>query len=97
MHGLGAGCGKLGGEKREPDVNDAWRRREQIVRLNAFIVHGANISRRAARTQERVAAPSAVVPGRREAASPETMNTGPFRICSVRVHGPRAPSLRIAD
>src|SRR5215467_13333336 len=36
----------------------------------------------------------AVIPGRREAASPEPMNTRPFRIGSVRVHGPRAPSLR---
>src|SRR5262249_49862422 len=36
----------------------------------------------------------AVIPGRREAASPESMNTRSCRISSVRVHGPRAPSLR---
>src|SRR5262249_57015778 len=37
---------------------------------------------------------SVVIPGRREAANPEPMNTGRCRIRSVRVHGPRAPSLR---
>jgi hypothetical protein len=32
----------------------------------------------------------AVIPGRREAAGPESMNTGRAGVCSVRVHGFRA-------